>query len=77
MLFTFNITGYIPGAQVGHQIVRLNDRDIRQKIIEVNIGKSTSSEKSDRIPESTIITQCETLIPRKRYWSNGTLAQMP
>lgn len=81
MLFTFNITRYIPGAHVGHQIVlKISGQVKRQrytaKAIEVKIEKSTSTETSYRIPESTIITQCETLIPKRRCHRETAFLQM-
>ena len=32
---------------------------------------------SDRIPDTQIATKCETLIPDRQSWTDGTLKQMP
>lgn len=41
-------------------------KSYHQMIIEVILGNSTRTESDDPIPESTIITKCETLIPDAR-----------
>lgn len=41
-------------------------KSYHQKVIEVILGNSTRTESADPIPESTIITKCETLIPDAR-----------
>ena len=32
---------------------------------------------SDRIPETRVVTRCETIIPDREQWNSGTLVQMP
>lgn len=55
--------------------INRDHRSYHQKIIEGTIGYPT--EVSDRIPDTTIATNCEALIPDRQSWIDGTLAQMP
>ena len=55
--------------------INRDHKSYHRQIIWETIGHSTGV--SDRIPDTQIATKCETLIPDRQSWTDGTLEQMP
>lgn len=51
-------------------------KSYHQNIIGITTGSLSNAETSDRVPELTVVTNWETLIPQRHSLTNGTLAQM-
>ncbi|XP_075159442.1 uncharacterized protein LOC142232680 [Haematobia irritans] len=57
---------------------QMGNRSNHQRIIEVTIGETADlGVLHDRIPEETLATECEILIPERQSWSNGTVMEAP
>ena len=55
--------------------INRDHKSYHHRILRETIGHSTGV--SDRIPDTQIATKCETLIPDRQSWTDGTLKQMP